>query len=82
MVERQLTTELRRWLLAPLAAPPEGAGGRGRIVCNCLDVAESDIRAAISGGEDFGAMQQRLKCGTSCGSCVPEIRRMIIAESA
>jgi assimilatory nitrate reductase catalytic subunit len=82
MVGRRSTTELRRWLLAPLAAPPEGAGGRGRIVCNCLDVAESDIRTAIAGGESFDAMQQRLKCGTSCGSCVPEIRRLIIAEGA
>ncbi|HAF53727.1 MAG TPA: nitrate reductase [Thauera sp.] len=82
MVERQSTTALRRWLLAPLAAPPEAARGRGRIVCNCLNVAESDIRAAIAGGEGFDAMQQRLKCGTSCGSCVPEIRRMITMASA
>ncbi len=82
MVERQSTTELRRWLLAPLAAPPETARGRGRIVCNCLNVAESEIRAAIVGGEGFDAMQQRLKCGTSCGSCVPEIRRMITAQGA
>nr|HQV09489.1 (2Fe-2S)-binding protein [Thauera sp.] len=73
-------TELRRWLLAPLAAPPEGAGGRGRIVCNCLNVAESDIRSGIAAGEGLAALQQRLKCGTSCGSCVPEIRRMITAE--
>ena len=82
MVERQSTTELRRWLLAPLAAPPEAARGRGRIVCNCLNVAESDIRAAFDAGEDFAAMQQRLKCGTSCGSCVPEIRRMITTQGA
>lgn len=82
MVERQPTTELRRWLLAPLAAPPEAARGRGRIVCNCLNVAESDIRAAIDAGEGFDALQQRLKCGTSCGSCVPEIRRMITTQGA
>jgi assimilatory nitrate reductase catalytic subunit len=82
MVERQSTTELRRWLLAPLAAPPAAACGRGRIICNCLNVAETDIRAAIADGEGFDAMQQRLKCGTSCGSCVPEIRRMLIAEGA
>ncbi|WP_281051707.1 nitrate reductase [Thauera sp. GDN1] len=82
MVERQATADLRPWLLAPLAAPPAAARGRGRIICNCLNVAESDIRAAIAGGEDFDAMQRRLKCGTSCGSCVPEIRRMISAAHA
>lgn len=79
MVEQQSTAELRRWLLAPLSAPPAAAKGRGRVICNCLNVAESDIAAAIAGGDDFDALQEKLKCGTSCGSCVPEIRRMVAA---
>ncbi len=79
MVDRQSTAELRRWLLAPLAAPPAAAKGRGRILCNCLDVAENDITAAIAGGAGFDELQDRLKCGTSCGSCVPEIKRLIAA---
>jgi assimilatory nitrate reductase catalytic subunit len=79
MVEHQPTAELRRWLLAPLAAPPAAAQGRGRVVCNCLDVAERDIVAAIAAGDGFDELQQKLKCGTSCGSCVPEIKRLLAA---
>ncbi|WP_407279800.1 molybdopterin-dependent oxidoreductase [Aromatoleum evansii] len=79
LVERQPTAELRRWILAPLASPPAAAKSRGRIVCNCLNVSESDIAAAIAGGAGFDALQDKLKCGTSCGSCVPEIRRMVAA---
>jgi assimilatory nitrate reductase catalytic subunit len=79
MVERQPTAELRRWLLAPLAAPPAAARSRGRILCNCLNVAENDIVAAIADGAGLAALQTKLKCGTSCGSCVPEIRRLVEA---
>jgi assimilatory nitrate reductase catalytic subunit len=68
---------LRAWVLAPVARPPAGGVGRGRIVCNCLDVAEPDIVAAIAGGADLSALQATLKCGSECGSCVPELKRLI-----
>jgi assimilatory nitrate reductase catalytic subunit len=77
LVERQPTAALRRWILAPLANPPAAAKSRGRVVCNCLDVAERDLAAAIAGGAGFDELQATLKCGTSCGSCVPEIRRLV-----
>ncbi|HJW03378.1 MAG TPA: molybdopterin-dependent oxidoreductase [Azospira sp.] len=77
MVERMPTAELRRWVFAPLAQPPAAAHSRGRIVCNCLNVSENDIAAALAGGADFATLQEKLKCGTSCGSCVPEIKRMV-----
>ncbi len=79
MVGRQPTADLRRWLFAPLATPPVAAKSRGRIVCNCLDVAEPDIARAIAGGADLDALQATLRCGTSCGSCVPELKRMLDA---
>ena len=82
MVDRMPTTDLRRWLFAPLAEPPVAAPSRGRVVCNCLNVAERDIRAAVVGGADLAALQETLKCGTSCGSCVPELRRMVAAGAA
>jgi assimilatory nitrate reductase catalytic subunit len=68
---------LRAWMLAPVARPPAGGAGRGRIVCNCLNVAEPDILAAITAGADLAALQATLKCGTECGSCVPELKRLI-----
>jgi len=82
MVDRMPTTDLRRWLFAPLAEPPVAAPSRGRVVCNCLNVAERDIRAAVAGGADLATLQETLKCGTSCGSCVPELRRMVAAGAA
>jgi assimilatory nitrate reductase catalytic subunit len=69
--------DVRNWLLAPVEQPPEGKAGRGRIVCNCLNVAEPDILATIATGVDLETLQATLKCGTECGSCVPELKRMI-----
>ncbi|MHB1292376.1 MAG: (2Fe-2S)-binding protein, partial [Sulfuricella sp.] len=69
---------VRAWLLAPLAAPPSGVAQRGRIVCNCLNVAENEIHEALATATDFAGLQEQLKCGTQCGSCVPEIKRMFI----
>ena len=68
---------LRRWLLAPLSAPPGGNAGSDKTVCNCMDVSASRIQAGIEAGQDLAALQQNLGCGTQCGSCVPEIRRML-----
>ncbi|MBL8485336.1 MAG: molybdopterin-dependent oxidoreductase, partial [Rhodocyclaceae bacterium] len=82
IVERLPTDELRRWLFAPLAQPPASAKSRGRIVCNCLNVSESEIVAEIQPGCTLELLQDKLKCGTSCGSCVPEIRRMLAAGRA
>jgi assimilatory nitrate reductase catalytic subunit len=69
--------EVRNWLLAPVEQPPEGKAGRGHVICNCLNVAEPDIVAAIVAGADLAALQGTLKCGTECGSCVPELKRLI-----
>jgi len=66
-----------RWALAPLPAPPTGQHGRGKVVCNCLDVAENDIVETIQSGADLATLQNKLKCGTECGSCVPELKRLV-----
>ena len=69
---------LRAWMLAPVARPPAGGVGRGRIICNCLNVSETDILAAIAApGTDLSSLQATLHCGTECGSCVPELKRML-----
>jgi assimilatory nitrate reductase catalytic subunit len=79
MTSGQLTDELRRWALAPFSAPPTGQRSRGKIVCNCLNVAENDIIEIISLGGNLPALQAKLKCGTQCGSCVPELKRLVRA---
>jgi len=69
----------RRALLA--GRPAEGAVEEGPIVCVCFQVGAARIAATITEGcgsvEKIGA---RLGAGTNCGSCVPEIRRLIAAQ--
>jgi assimilatory nitrate reductase catalytic subunit len=72
---------LRSLLLVPTSQAPRGYVARGRIVCNCHDVSVSEIENAMAACADdpaaaLASAQQSLKCGTSCGSCVPELRRL------
>jgi len=69
--------DIRRYLFAPLATPPAGAAPRGRNVCACNNVSENDILAGIAAGCDLPELQRKLNCGTACGSCVPEIKRLL-----
>jgi assimilatory nitrate reductase catalytic subunit len=71
-----------RQLLTPGAKPPLPTAPRGRQVCTCFNVSEPQIVAALamySGTDDqrLAALQASLKCGTNCGSCVPELRQLI-----
>jgi len=67
---------MRSWILAPVAVPPRGSFNRGATVCNCFDISEAEIRTVLATGADLAQLQRRLKCGTECGSCVPELKRM------
>ncbi len=60
-----------------LSAAPAGAAGRA--VCSCYGVREGEIRAAIDSGADLARLQKELRCGTNCGSCLPELRRLAAA---
>ena len=73
--------EFSRWALAPLSAPPTGQVGRGKIICNCLDVSQNEIIENIEMGADLITLQNKLKCGTECGSCVPELKRLVQTHS-
>jgi assimilatory nitrate reductase catalytic subunit len=54
------------------------SGGRDATVCACLGVSRGAIENAIAQGcRDAGAIGRKLKAGTNCGSCVPEIRRLL-----
>jgi assimilatory nitrate reductase catalytic subunit len=74
---------VRPWILAPVASPPKGSLSRGRIVCNCFDVALSEIHQDARAGLTLADIQSTRKCGTSCGSCLPEVKRIIgVARAA
>ena len=71
---------LTRQLLSPFG--PVQAAPRRRQVCNCLDVDEGAIVGALAGCEGdapqrLAQLQQQLHCGTQCGSCLPELRRLV-----
>ena len=71
----------RQWLQAS-STPPQGSAQASRQVCSCLNVREDAIHACLneqSGGEDqrLAGLQQKMLCGTRCGSCVPELKRLV-----
>ena len=77
MLEMIDVRPLRLALLSPasltmLPPPP------GRTVCNCHGITEPAIDAALIKGATLEELQRTLKCGTSCGSCLPELRKMVM----
>ena len=64
---------------------PVALASRGRQVCTCLDVSEREIVAALARADGAAGtsdallrlVQAELKCGTQCGSCLPEVRRLV-----
>ena len=50
-----------------------------RLICSCFRITDQQIHQAIEqeGCVSLNHLQQRLKCGTNCGSCVPEIRQLL-----
>jgi assimilatory nitrate reductase catalytic subunit len=86
----QPVAALGRMLLMPSDKPPQGFKARGRIVCNCFNVAESEIGVVLAGQDlinhglpeaRLASLQEKLKCGTNCGSCVPELKQIIRSAS-
>ncbi len=76
-----------RLLLAPGAKPPVALQPKGRQVCSCFAVEAPAIEAHLAGcdgspQERLGSLQGKLRCGTNCGSCVPELKRMVRAVPA
>ena len=65
--------------LSLLAGRPRRAGDdKGPIVCACLSVGRNQIGAAIgAGAASVEAIGARTKAGTNCGSCKPEIGKML-----
>ena len=71
-----------RMLLAPSAKPPMGVQSRGKQICACFNVTDNAIAAQLGqckGNEDqrLVQLQSVLECGTNCGSCLPEVKRMV-----
>jgi len=81
MQEGRPVADIRRHLLMPSRQAPAGYVPAGRIVCQCHGVSETAISASLaqspgSPAERLAAAQAKTSCGTNCGSCLPELRRM------
>lgn len=47
-------------------------------ICTCFEVSEDKIRQAIiDGSQSLEQLGEQLRCGTNCGSCIPEINRLL-----
>ena len=71
-----LGDDQRRLLLSGKSA--DGLASAGPIVCACFGVGRTTICDAIAAGSHTSAeIGARLKAGTNCGSCIPELKRLI-----
>ena len=52
---------------------------RGAIICSCFEIGLNDIVEAVTAGGclSVAAVGEALKAGTNCGSCRPEIGRIV-----
>jgi assimilatory nitrate reductase catalytic subunit len=72
-----LAEEARRVLLSGRSA--DGLVSAGPIVCACFSVGLATIRAAIEAGAatNVEGIGEALRAGTNCGSCLPELKRIL-----
>ena len=71
-----------RLLLVPGAKAPVAVQSRGKPVCTCLNVTDAAITAELAqchgtDADRLAQLQGKLRCGTNCGSCLPELKRMV-----
>ena len=67
----------RRMLLSGRAA--DGLAETGPVICACFGVGLNVIREAIASNSatDVEAIGKALRAGTNCGSCLPELKRIV-----
>ena len=71
-----LSAHQRRMLLSGKSI--DGLANSGPIVCACFGVGRTTICSAIKGGASSAAeIGAQLRAGTNCGSCIPELKRLI-----
>jgi assimilatory nitrate reductase catalytic subunit len=77
-----LAEEARRVLLSGRSA--DGLSSAGPIVCACFSVGLATIRAAIEAGAvaNVAGIGAALRAGTNCGSCLPELKRIVADAGA
>lgn len=70
-------------LLRPDAQPPQGASTPScQVVCSCWGVDVQSITTQLqtipgSDAERLSHLQNTLRCGSNCGSCLPQLRQLV-----
>jgi assimilatory nitrate reductase catalytic subunit len=62
----------------------DGMADAGPIVCACFGVGLDTIRNALASGEttDVASIGDALRAGTNCGSCLPELKKIVAQQEA
>jgi assimilatory nitrate reductase catalytic subunit len=72
-----LSDDQRKMLLSGKSM--DGLASAGPIVCACFGIGRTTICDAIaSGARSAAEIGVQLKAGTNCGSCIPELKRLIV----
>jgi assimilatory nitrate reductase catalytic subunit len=60
----------------------DGVADNGPVVCACFGVGLKFIRDCIASGtaKDVAGVSKALRAGTNCGSCLPELKRIVAHE--
>lgn len=76
----RLSDSERQGLLA--GKPRNQQEDAGRVICACYQVGVKTIQHAIEndGLDSVEAIGEALKAGTNCGSCVPELHKLLLAQ--
>ncbi|MEN9385068.1 MAG: hypothetical protein RL323_2211, partial [Pseudomonadota bacterium] len=84
LLQGQVPLTAPAWTLLQDLTEPTGQANAPKIkpLCNCLGVGEQAVINALGAcagtpSARLAQLQTQLKCGTQCGSCVPEIKRLI-----
>jgi assimilatory nitrate reductase catalytic subunit len=84
LLQGQVPLTAPAWTLLQDLTEPTGQAAAPKIkpLCNCLGVGEQAVINALGAcagtpSARLAQLQTQLKCGTQCGSCVPEIKRLI-----
>ena len=77
---KKLSDGQRKALLS--GRSPDGVADDGPVICACFGVGAKRIEAVIGAGCDTtAAIGKALRAGTNCGSCLPEICRLLAQPS-
>ena len=83
MVGQKLGADPTSWLLPEgVAAPPATDLPDAANICSCNNVDARSIRCAVTeqGCTDLAGVKACTKAGTSCGSCLPLVKKLVTTE--